>query len=440
MGLVAYLALLGYPAVVVGLFLFLRPREAVFWSYFLGWLYLPLGAIDLPGLPAYGKFTTSSILIVPCIFLFDPGSMARWRWSWVDGAVVMLVMSPFVASITNSLGVYDGISALLSPLLVYGIPYVTGKLYLQDAKGVASFSRNFVFAALTYTPLCLLETRLSPLFHYWIYGYSGRASWSYDGRFGPFGWTPTVFMNSAFEVSLLMTMATLLTFWTWRTKAPPFQYSPMPTGYLFFFFFGILVLCKKLTGVVLSSLGLLLLKVRSRSLFLAIASFPMLYVICFSTGVWRGEGLSSNIAMLSKERANSLQYRLDGDIVLITKAMEKPLFGWGGWGRNRIYNEEGRDTSVTDSMFLISLGTMGFVGLLSQMVMYLGPATVYFAFHFDEYSKLAAQSAIQFYLPLSLILVLHAIDDLFNAFPNPIYPLIAGGVAGYCCSRQKSFA
>ena len=42
---------------------------------------------------------------------------------------------------------------------------------------------------------------------------------------------------------------------------------------------------------------------------------------------------------------------------------ERPLIGWGGYGRNRVTTETGETISITDSLWSIVMGMYGFVGL-----------------------------------------------------------------------------
>ncbi|MCY2978703.1 MAG: hypothetical protein NTU79_08585 [Planctomycetota bacterium] len=427
MNIFAYAALLLYPAVSVILFLLWKPQTAVFWTYLLGWLYLPLVEINFPGVPNYGKSTASNLFILPFIALFDPGRLVRWRTSWVDLAVICWIASPFISSLANNLGAYDGMSGAVTHLLTYGVPYIVGKLYLSDVEGYRGFVRALIIAAAFYTPLMLVEMRLSPQIHQWVYGMGGRGQYSFSGLFGPLGWTPTVFMNSAFEVSLLFTMATLFAFWEWQGKRSLFPAVPFNNLHRFAFFGSFLILCKKFTGLSLSLIGIVILSWRPRLLCTLFACLPILYATLFITGAWRGEGLRDSVATFSEDRAASLQYRLDNDKRLVERALIHPVYGWSGYGRNRIYDINGRDISITDSMFLLTFGTRGLVGLISSMTMFLGPVFTYLVALPNSFSRQDASLSVL--LPMAVILVLHSIDNLFNAFPNPIYPMLAGGLA-----------
>ena len=50
------------------------------------------------------------------------------------------------------------------------------------------------------------------------------------------------------------------------------------------------------------------------------------------------------------DRAGSVQFRLDNENMLAKKAMQQPLFGWGGWNRARVFDESGNDLTVTDGV------------------------------------------------------------------------------------------
>src|SRR5207302_8625560 len=75
------------------------------------------------------------------------------------------------------------------------------------------------------------------------------------------------------------------------------------------------------------------------------------------------------------DRADSVQDRLENDDLMIQRAVERPVFGWGGWGRNRVYvKAQGEDSSVTDGLWIIAFGTRGWVGLLGVCLSILLPA------------------------------------------------------------------
>lgn len=431
MYLFASLALFLYPVFVVGLFIALPPRRAIFIAYLVGWMYLPLFVINLPGLPDYGKTTATNLIVLPCIILFDLSRFSRLRFSWADLAVLAWVLVPLATSLSNGLGVYDGLSSAFDHLLRYGFPYVVGKLYLSSSQDLMEFRNVYVFMALSYFPLCLFEMRMSPQLHAIVYGFAGRPSFERVPIFGPLSYPPTVFMNSAFEVNFMVLIATIIVFCSCRT-ANPMRLHGFHAASLFVFLFLFSVLCKKWSGIGLLLMGLTAAKTRSRGILFGLAFFPILYMTLFISGIWRGEGLADWVRPFSERRADSIQFRIDNDNPLVQKALERPWLGWGGWGRNRVYNDEGNTGSVTDSHWMIILGVNGMIGLLSHFLIFAIPG-FFFLSHFGPKTWDNSLSRLEF--PLAIVLLLYSIDNLFNAFPNSMYPMFAGGLS--CMGRRS---
>ena len=60
------------------------------------------------------------------------------------------------------------------------------------------------------------------------------------------------------------------------------------------------------------------------------------------------------------DRAESLQFRFDHEKQMLQRASQRFLFGWGRWGRSRIYDEWGNDISVTDGRWIITTRSVRF--------------------------------------------------------------------------------
>ena len=79
---------------------------------------------------------------------------------------------------------------------------------------------------------------------------------------------------------------------------------------------------------------------RTRILLLALMLIGPVYVGLRVPNLWSGQELVQFFAtQFSKERAHSLEYRFMCENLLIVKAIEQPVFGWGGWGRSDVYFE-----------------------------------------------------------------------------------------------------
>jgi len=142
-----------------------------------------------------------------------------------------------------------------------------------------------------------------------------------------------------------------------------------------------------------------------------------------------GEGgdrkMVETIRKYNADRAASLEYRLINEEMLVEKAMQRPVFGWGGWGRSRIIDMNGKDIAVTDAYWVIVLGTTGIVGIVFFCLIVLVP-TLRFVLKFprDGWRNPRALLAI----PVLIQLPLYAADCLLNDMGNPIYMVVAGGL------------
>lgn len=130
---------------------------------------------------------------------------------------------------------------------------------------------------------------------------------------------------------------------------------------------------------------------------------------------------------LNPERAGSLQFRFDNEDVLLAKANERPFFGWGTWGRNRVFDPlTGQDMTVTDGVWIINYGVFGWLGYIGAMGLI-------------AYALMAIKRVLNkkngtdfssYTLALAIILVIFLIDQIPNASLNHVSYLIAGGAAG----------
>jgi hypothetical protein len=69
-------------------------------------------------------------------------------------------------------------------------------------------------------------------------------------------------------------------------------------------------------------------------------------------------------ARVAQDRAHSLGQRFENEDMLVKKAGERALFGWGGFGRNRVYDAAGNDVSVTDGAWIATYGAGGAAGFI----------------------------------------------------------------------------
>ena len=433
----AQIAILLWLPIVTSIFLKFSPRRAVIISFLVAWLFLPQRAgFSFPGIPDYTRISATCYSILLLTFIFDNKKIQDFKFSWLDMPILILCICPFFSSMSNDLGAYDGLSQTLSQTVKFGLPYFLGRIYLNNLSGLNQLAKSIFISGLIYMPLCLYEIRLSPQLHRIVYGYFAH-SFAQTVRYG--GFRPTVFMIHGLEVGMWMMAVTLIGIWLWQAKVIKKIWS-IPISWLVLALIITFILIKSTGAYLYLIYGVFILFIakqfrRSLPLLILIVAIS-LYLSFASTGNFtpkNAEPVLSAIANnISVDRAQSLAFRLENEEILVEKALERPVFGWGGWGRNRVYeyNWAGElvDISVTDSLWILAYGNTGLVGLISLYTAFFLPVLIFglkryppkFWFH-----PQVAPTAC-----LVVVITLYMLDNTLNALFNPIFVLICGGVTG----------
>jgi hypothetical protein len=293
-------------------------------------------------------------------------------------------------------------------------------------------------AGAVYLPPILLESRLAPQLHSWVFGVPGRSGWETVEFMGPLRWRPSVFMETALALTMFMVCATLCGYWLWSQGGLRRLCRVSVRWWLLAVLAGTL-LGKTLGGVTLLLIGTLSLwamrRLRSPLPLLVLLAVPLLYMTLRASGAWSGRQLTAFIGEnLSERRAESLETRLINENMLVERALQRPLFGWGRWGRARIYDADlQKDVSLTDGLWVIILGTQGIFGLVSFTLLLLLPSLILLR-------KLPVGIWLHpAFAPAAIfitLVLLHAIDNLENSMFNPVFILAAGGLAGMVAALQ----
>jgi tetratricopeptide (TPR) repeat protein len=429
MTIFAYLALLGWIPVVLIIFALLPNRCAATTAVIGAWLLLPPFTLAISSLPDYSKSTAATFGVLLATLIFDPDRILRFRPRWFDLPMLLWCFSGVASSVQNDLGLYDGLSDALNQLLMWGLPYLIGRLYFGNPDDLRYFATAIVVSSLFYVLPCLYEIRMSPTLMSKIYGLS---TW-YGTRLG--GYRPHVFFYTGLELGLWMTAASLAAWWLWRCgvikKIGPFPFGSMLLPILM----GTAILCRSTGAIALLVLGMMLLwlsvRFRTRLLLASLLFVAPLYVTIRVTNLWSGQqAVDLAESLVGPARAESLEYRFKCEKLLGAKAIEQPVFGWGGWGRSSAYfnaDTPWRRPVPTDGLWIIILGHKGFVGLILFYLAMLLPAALFvwrFPVQLWGDPRVAAGSLT------AVLLMLYIVDCLLNAFPNMIYMTLAGGLIG----------
>lgn len=352
-------------------------ERAVIWSLFGAYLLLPSSLeIDAPFLPPLDKMAIAGLSTLLFCWMYGGGAPPTKRSIGLFLIGAIFVVSPILTSINNS---YELRTAAMSlpgfyPLVALKfagrnflmlVPLYIGFRYLNTDWARAELLKFLPGAMLIYSLPMLFEIRMSPQLHRWVYGYFPHESFAQQIRDG--GFRPVVFLSHGLPLALLTCVALLAALVLFRRREKLFH---IPAAFVSAYLAGLLVLCKTLGAMIYAALlapVVLLTKPRfwvkiSCAFALLVCAYPLL----------RAKGLApidlvTEVAnSVSADRAASFQIRVVNEDQLLAKANEKPLLGWGGWGRNRIYDEwTGQDISVTDGAWIIQYGSYGWVGYLS---------------------------------------------------------------------------
>ena len=450
MTLTAQIALLAWIPLVLYIFSRLPARTAVIVSFITAWLFLPERAeFAFSGLPEYNKLSATCYGAFLAILLFDSQRLRSFKFGWLDVPMLVWCLCPLASSLSNGLGAYDGLSEVLNQTMIYGIPYFIGRIYLNNLAGLRQLAIGIFVGGLIYVPLCLYEIRMSPQLHRIVYGYHA-IEFGKNYRLG--GFRPTVFMSHGLAIGMWMMAATLIGIWllqagafknifgNWLrqaglTKKP----GKLPTSWLVIGLLVTFVLVKSTGAYVYFAYGIGVLFFAKW--FRSALPLLLLIVVIFS---YLGLGVTGNFSLekaepvislasdlAGSERASSLAFRLDNEEILSAKARQRMIFGWGGWGRNRVYGEDWTgdlvDISTTDSLWIIAFGLRGVVGLAALFATSLLPALC-FGMRYSArswFNPKVAPAAV-----LSVVIVLYMVDCTLNDKPNPVFTLASGGIAG----------
>lgn len=153
--------------------------------------------------------------------------------------------------------------------------------------------------------------------------------------------------------------------------------------------------------------------------------------------VWTGEELVSVIKQdVSADRAQSLSFRLRNETALSRKALERPAFGWAGYGRALVQDADGRTNTIVDGYWIQSMGQNGIVGLLALGAVLMVPVVAFLRSRGPRALWVVAPEGTG----LAALLAIVAIDDLMNAMFSPFPVLAAAALTGCVIAGKRARA
>lgn len=274
---------------------------------------------------------------------------------------------------------------------------------------------------------------MSPQLHAHLYGFFPH-SFAQQVRAG--GFRAVVFLGHGLIVGIFVGMVTVAAMGFWRDRTRVFGLSgAVYTPFLLL----VLILCKSVGALILVFvIGFASYFLRYRSMIVVLAASGLViisYPALRGAGLMPINGIAEVSAKFSTDRTASLQTRIDNEEMLLARAAEKPFFGWGNWGRGRIYKTDwsGKfdyDVTTTDGTWIIIISSFGWAGYIATFGLLTYPTARAF-YHRKRFAQFPS------FVILLGVLVINLLDLLPNSSLTPITWLVSGALAGFNPHTKK---
>lgn len=425
MNVIAHAAMVLWIPLTVVLVAVLRWPRGPIVALLAGALLLPMGVYILPGLPDYTKASATTLGAAIGALVARPNALFAIRPSWYDVPVIGVLVSPFVSSMINQFGPYEGLSGVLEAMLIWVLPYLIGRMCIRTGAQASDVLLCVVVATVVYLPLVLYELRMSPQLHRMIYGWFPH-DFSQVKRGD--SWRPQVFMQHGLALAAFMMSAALCAGSLAVLRIKPRLLSV--SMWVIVAVLGLTSLMVRSTGafalliVGMASLATIRLTHRVWPIW-CLAAVPPLYIAARVFLKWEPEAVvNAATALFGSERSGSLAIRLRSETLLLGEVRPSLWLGAGRFEWSGIRIDEER--LIPDGLWMIVLGQRGLAGVVSTFGLLLVPVAAFLG----RFRQIAGRdrTAVSAGLVLALLVSLHAVDSLLNAMLNPIFVAMAGGL------------
>lgn len=412
------------------LFAVLRPARALVLAYLVGWMVLPVAEITVAGFPNFEKGMATSLGAVAGVLVFCPSQFKGFKLRFVDAVFLVFCACTGITSLTNGLGPSDGLSNLSRFFITYGIPYFLARAILRHPRDFLSAARTVVCASAIYAVFALWEWRMAPHLHNDIYG-TFQHSWAQHSRWG--FWRPIVCFTHALALGIFFTWTALLAIGLyWGRQLRPF--IMLPAWALVVLPLAGLMVSMSIGPWLLFAVGLAMMvgvrRFKAAWLMLIPLAFAVIWMGARYSGLSDGQTLSRIVAEYLPSRQESFDYRLNTELLLVTHARERPVFGWGTWGRNFVKDELG-GVPAADGLWVILVGSYGLAGLCGFYLWWSWPI-------FMTMKSPAAMAQAPALIAIATAIALQSVNLLFNGFLSPVLILMCGASVSTLISVRVS--
>ena len=366
--------------VMVGLFFVMRPVRAALAVALGAEMFLPEWVtLKVPLMPPFDKHNLPYLCILVACLLRCPGRVTKLpRERWMLVMALLLLAGGVLTSLTNGdtlilgtngqvvipgLNLKDGFYMGISEFLCTLLPLYLGYALLRKSEDFEDLVAGLAIAGMVYVPFVMIELRMSPQMHRWIYGYA-QHDFLQTIRWG--GYRPMVFMSHGLAVArfLLTSVFCLVILGRYRRAL-----LGLPVRFLAWTQFLVLVACKSTGAIVFALVGIPLVALArpKRQLLVAalLASIIVLYPALRLFDVVPVARILEAAGAMQADRADSLAYRFNNEDAVLAHARERILFGWGEYDRNAVHDVDGQKISVLDGYWIIRLSINGVLGFIT---------------------------------------------------------------------------
>ena len=363
----------------IGLFFLLRPQRAALITILGGEMFLPeLVNFKFPFLPPIEKHNLPFLCVLLGCLIRRPSlvtSLPKERWFTL--LTLVLIVGATLTGITNAdpvlvrkyyppavgLTFKDGLYMAALYFCLVSLPFFLGAALFKTVRDFQDLLAGLAIAALVYLPFALFEVRMSPNLHLWVYGYS-QHDFIQTMRWG--GYRPMVFMFHGIILARFLFVSICASFILSRAKC---TLSGIPANAAGWVILVVLVLCKSTGAIIFTIIAVPMLmwgktKLHARVAVL-LASLVFLYP---ALRAWdlipTDEILKISDSLVGEERTGSLEFRFRNENLLLEKARQHLVFGWGQYNRNFVGDKNGA-LAVADGYWVIQFGILGVVGFIA---------------------------------------------------------------------------
>jgi hypothetical protein len=422
--------------VMLGTVFLLRPSTAVLAVALGAEMFLPERvSLKLPLMPPFDKHNLPYLCIFVACLIRYPGRMTKLpRPRWIVGLAVLLLVGGVLTALTNrdslvmgggqvylpALTVKDGFYMGIANFLSSFVPLFLGYALLRKPEDLERLVVGLAVACLVYIPFAMVELRMSPQWHYWIYGYY-QHFFGQTLRWG--GYRPMVFMSHGLALARFFFAGTccLLILSRYRRAL-----LGLPIRFLAWTQLLVLIACKSTGAIVFAAAAVPLLAWSKPKRQLLVASWLAVVIVLYPAlrlgGIFPVAQMLEAAGAVQADRAESLAFRFRNEDDVLARTRERILFGWGEYDRNAVFDEWGDKRSVLDGYWIIRLSMNGIVGFVASF----GPLLIPIWWTRRLLPTVTEEKDRRLVAGLALLLALLALDLIPNGL-WAFYPFLLAG-------------